>query len=632
MSNDKSDLYYDPITENYLIEYKGNFKEQIDKIDYAVGDVLTETLGVIAVERQYIAKLLKDVPSIIYVDFRLMFVLQDISPNYIDNINNIKINPYLGLDGYGVTVGIADTGIDYLNEEFIREDGTSRILSIWDQSIRNTNPDKKQTYIGTIYTNEQINAAINAYKNNEDPYAIVPSKDERGHGTKIAGIIGARGANDTFKGIANNCNFIIVKLMESTNFKALLKKNQIEEVPVYNTSEIIAGIEYLKIEFLKLQFQAMVIYLGLGATEGSHDGGSVISQYLSLLGNLRGICLVAGVGNEGDAQGHATGYIKAQGDVSTQELYIPKELKIFTINIWMQKPNKASISIISPTEESSKLINVKINRVEKFKFIFTNTEFTVFYRTPDHYTGHDVIRIEFRNIKPGIWKLRLTGEYILGGRYDIWLPPHKVLPEKLVFLEPNPYNTLTFPSTAQNIISVSYYGNDNAIMSSSGKGFNTNITGNNLVVKPDLSTIGLNILTTKPGGGIATLSGSSSATAVICGACALLLQWGIVNKNDPTMYSNKIRSYLIYGATRNNVYKYPNRESGYGEFNLLGTFNIIAKLYNYKRMQIFENDSTRISIDNKKIINIDFFEYNVKSLYIRIPRNNLGDFICQKVF
>lgn len=80
------------------------------------------------------------------------------------------------------------------------------------------------------------------------------------------------------------------------------------------------------------------------------------------------------------------------------------------------------------------------------------------------------------------------------------------------------------------------------------------------------------------------------------------------------------------------MYKYPNRESGYGEFNLLGTFNIIAKLYNYKRIQIFENDSTRISIDNKKIINIDFFEYNVKSLYIRIPRNYLGDFICQKVF
>ena len=631
MSNDKSDLYYDPKTENYVIEYRGNFKEQIDKVDYAVGDVITETLGVIAVERQNITRLLKDVPSIIYVDFRLMFVLQDISPTYIDNINNIKINPYLGLDGYNVTVGIADTGIDYLNEEFIREDGTSRILSLWDQSIPN-NSDKKETYIGTVYTNEQINAAINAHKNNQDPYAIVPSKDERGHGTKIAGIIGARCTNETFKGIANNCNFIIVKLMESTNFKAILKENQIEDVPVYNTSEIIAGVEYLKNEFLKLQNKAMVIYLGLGATEGSHDGGSIISQYLSLLCNLRGLCLVSGVGNEGDAQGHATGYIKAQGDISSQELYIPRELKTFTLNIWIQKPNKASISIISPTEESSKLINVKLNRVERFKFVFTNTEFTVFFRTPDHYTGHDVIKVEFKDIKPGIWKLRLTGEYILGGRYDIWLPPHKVLPEKLVFLEPNPYNTLTFPSTAQNIISVSYYGNDNSIMSTSGKGFNTNITGNSLIVKPDLSTIGVNILTTNPGGGVATLSGSSAATAVICGACALLLQWGIINKNDPTMYSNKIRSYLIYGATRNNIYRYPNRETGYGEFNLLGTFNIIAKLYNYARTKNFDSNFVRANNYDNPIINADFFEYSIKTLFIRIPRNNSGDFICQKIF
>ncbi len=54
----------------------------------------------------------------------------------------------------------------------------------------------------------------------------------------------------------------------------------------------------------------MVIYLGIGSTESSHDGNSLISRYVSSIGTIRGICIVAGVGNEGAAQTHATGYIK----------------------------------------------------------------------------------------------------------------------------------------------------------------------------------------------------------------------------------------------------------------------------------------------------------------------------------
>ena len=98
------------------------------------------------------------------------------------------------------------------------------------------------------------------------------------------------------------------------------------------------------------------------------------------------------------------------------------------------------------------------------------------------------------------------------------------------------------------------------------------------------------------------------------------------------MYSNKIRSYLIYGATRNNIYRYPNRETGYGEFNLLGTFNIIAKLYNYARTKNFDSNFVRANNYDNPIINADFFEYSIKTLFIRIPRNNSGDFICQKIF
>ena len=224
-----------------------------------------------------------DVPSITFIDPRSMYVLQDISPSNVDNINNIKINPYLNLTGSGVLIGMIDTGIDYLNEEFMREDGTSRIISIWDQTIQGGKD--KSVYIGDTYSNEEINNAINAYKNNGDPYEIVPSKDDVGHGTKIAGIIGARGYSGQFQGVAQDSDYIIVKLFESINFRNRLKANGIEYNPVYNAAEVLAGIEYLKNYSIKAK-RPMVIYIGVGTTEGSHDGKNLISRYLTSVGGI----------------------------------------------------------------------------------------------------------------------------------------------------------------------------------------------------------------------------------------------------------------------------------------------------------------------------------------------------------
>lgn len=597
-------LYYNPNTANYLIEYKGNFKEKIDKVSYACGDIITETIGVISVQDKDLDKLLIDVPEIIFYALRAMFVLQDISPSSVDNINNIKINPYLNLTGRNVLIGIVDTGIDYLNEEFIREDDTSRIINIWDQTIENNTDDS--VYIGQTYSNEQINNAIHTYKNNGNPYEIVPLKDEIGHGTKVAGIIGARGYNEQFQGIAQDSNFVIVKLFESSNFKNQLKGNNVEYTPVYNVSEIVAGLDYLRKISIERN-QPMVIYLGVGSTEGSHDGTSLISRYVASLGSNIGLCFVAGVGNEGDSQGHASGYIKNVGDKKVVDLKIPRELKYFQFKIYVRRPNIASINVISPTGEASSIIDTKIENIQPIKFIFLNTTMTIRYYNPENYSGHEVIVITFYDIKPGIWSLNLIGEYITDGRYDIWLQPKSTLPQNTTFLESDPFNTITIPSEAINVVTVAYYGNNNALIAASGKGFNTN----NLI-NPDISTLGINILTTKVSGGVTTFSGSSAATAIVAGACALLLQWGIIDGNDKTMYTKKIRSYIMYGANRNQLYKYPSRDVGYGDLDLLGMFNIISGTYSRK-------NETR-GIDNSIAKNHNFIEYYINRLFIRIPR------------
>lgn len=151
------------------------------------------------------------------------------------------MNPYLNLSGRGVLVGMIDSGIDYLNQEFMREDDTSRIVKIWDKTIQAD--EVSEFKFGAIYSNEKINEAINVYRGGGDPYSIVPSKDELDHGTKMAGIIGARGYNGKMQGIANDCDFVVVKLLQSQNYKKVLRENNLTPFPVYDNSEVLAAIE-----------------------------------------------------------------------------------------------------------------------------------------------------------------------------------------------------------------------------------------------------------------------------------------------------------------------------------------------------------------------------------------------------
>ncbi|WP_202117434.1 S8 family peptidase [Clostridium chromiireducens] len=608
----KCSLYYGD-APNYLVAYRGNFKEEIDRVSYACGDIITDTIGVISVPTEYIDQLYRDVPSILYVDPRSKYVLQAVSPSSVDNINAIKINPYLDLTGRGVLIGMVDTGIDYLNDEFIREDDTSRIVSIWDQTIQDTTD--LSVYIGKTYSNAEINNAIQAYRNNQVPYSIVPTKDDIGHGTQMAGIIGARGFNQDFQGIAPGSEYVIVKLMESKSFRNELEANGVPYTPIYDVSEILAAIDYLKNYSVAVN-RPMVIYIGVGTTEGSHDGNNIISRYITSIGRIRGLIPVNGVGNEGASDGHASGIIQQVGGISTVELRIPREIKYFSFGIWITKPNIVSLNVISPNGEASNFIKAKSKQVETINFVFFRTQMVIKYYMPEHFTGHELIAINFNNIKAGIWTFQLRGDYITDGRYNIWLPPQKTLPENTRFLQSNPYTTLTVPSTGRNVATVAYYGNNNALIAASGKGPNLN----EYITNPDIATLGVDIITTKPLGGTVTVSGSSVAAAIIAGACALLLQWGIINGNDRTMFSTKVIAYLILGADRSNtIYRYPNREIGYGFFDLLGTFNIISRSYR-----------TDLEFINGRR---EFNEYYVNKLFVRIPdgitkriirRNNLN--------
>lgn len=63
----------------------------------------------------------------------------DPAPLLVSGITAVS-RPPLSLTGRGVVVGILDTGIDYQNPVFLNEDGGTRLLGIWDQTIQEGEP------------------------------------------------------------------------------------------------------------------------------------------------------------------------------------------------------------------------------------------------------------------------------------------------------------------------------------------------------------------------------------------------------------------------------------------------------------------------------------------------------------
>ena len=165
-------------------------------------------------------------------------------------------------------------------------------------------------------------------------------------------------------------------------------------------------------------------------------------------------------------------------------------------------------------------------------------------------------------LQSGIWKFRLTPRRIVAGRYDLWLPSAAVLNRSTHFLPSNPETTLTIPSTASMAVTVGAYNSAyRAYADFSGRGF-TRVTDQ---VKPDLAAPGVSIMAPKNGGGYEAVTGTSFASPVVAGSAALMMQWGIVDGNDPFLYGEKLKAYLIRGARQLPGYEvWPNPLLGWG--------------------------------------------------------------------
>lgn len=561
-SNECAKKFYDNGYTSVIAAYSGDLVGALKNIDYACAFIINDDTAVVIVKIGKVYSLIDDVKEIRYVDAITPFTLNYISPLEAANITPFHDNPFLKLTGRGVIVGLIDTGIDYLNEEFIYEDDTTKIFAIWDQSLPIT-PGQIDVGLGSYYNRDDINKAIKLYRDGGDPYSIVPSKDEVGHGTKMAGIIGGRGKNPAFIGGAPDCEFVIVKLKPTY----VTDKGE----PVYTPASILLALTLFNSLLKKPDMPPIVVYLPLGSNLGSHDGNSLLDKNIDRYSETIGTVVVTSTGNQGNQQVHVSGTIENTGDSKIIELKVSPTQKNIIMQIWIKKPDKVSLSIISPSGEVIEKIPAKLQKNEEVKFIFEGSTAYVQYFIPEEITGDELISVEIKNIREGIWQFKLIGDYIADGRYDAYIPQRELLEGDTKFLNSTSSTTLTLPSDGRQIITTSFYDqNNNAIVAESGRGY----TRDNRI-KPDIAAGGVNAVTTSPGGSLSTVTGGSVAGAVVASACALIFQWGIVEGRDPRIYAPKMKTYLIRGTNKREGDTYPNPILGYGTLDLKAVFENI---------------------------------------------------------
>lgn len=477
-------------------------------------------------------------PQILYIEMPHYISFEILSGKRSSCITQVTLPP-LSLTGNGVLVGFVDSGIDLTHPDFQDSNGNSRVLFLWDQTRDEYPPDGY--LFGTEYNNEQINEALRMGK--------TLSKDESGHGTATAGIACGNGnaSNERYRGIAPEAELIVVKMRKN---KGLYPR----------TTELLSGIDYCIRKALKFN-RPLVLNISFGNNYGSHTGNSLSELYLNRVSLLGRISIIAAAGNEGASPVHTSGFLDQTVNV---DFSISERQTSLNMQLWKDYADDVRIKLRAPSGTEYTLsdnFGTNIETLDQTRIAFYNSAPSPFQRLQEYYFEFFPIADSFY-LTSGVWSLIIEPISIKNGAFEMWLPSASSLNGATRFLSPDPYNTLTIPSSANSVITVGAYdAKTNTPADFSGRGA---AAMPNLLTKPDLVAPGVSIIVPSFPGGYQTVSGTSFAAPFVAGSAALLMEWGIVKRNNLFLYGEQLKTWLIAGAKELPGYPIPNPRTGWG--------------------------------------------------------------------
>lgn len=608
-------------TWELIVKYHGSL-ETLKALGIEV-EYLIAGYAVLTVPEQFVDRMV-ELEEIEYVEMPKRYFYDIEMPTDNSCIAQVTLR-HPNLSGAGVLVAVLDSGIDYKLPEFRKSDGSTRIRFLWDQTLQPEAPAGAGTgreaggsaatdmggaenaamdgtqdsapnaarparrppagyRLGVEFDSAQINQAL-AAPAGQRQYELLPSIDSSGHGTAVAGI--AAGDSPMYQGVAPEAELLIVKLglPDASSFP--------------RTTEIMRAVTYAIHKAKELRMP-LVINLSFGNTYGAHDGSSLIERFLDNAAEIGRTVICVGSGNEGNSGGHLAGSLLQEDDIAggrlgagipsgsvdgipsrigpiarpvSVELAVADYERTLNVQLWKNYCDTYRIFLRSPGGQETQLPAMISGG--KYTLRLEQTQILVYFGKPAPYAVAEEIYFEMlpegRNyINSGVWTIRLEPLQVVTGRYYFYLPSAVVRAAGTGFYQSTPEVTLTIPSTAAKVISVGAYDSTyEAYADFSGRGYaDANRTIGVVaagLAKPDLAAPGVGIIAPDIYGGYTPVTGTSFATPIVAGSCALLMEWGIVRGNDVFLYGEKVKAYLRAGARAlRGETAYPNSRVGWG--------------------------------------------------------------------
>lgn len=546
---------YGSNTWELIVKYTGDI-QSVAKRFGASAVVLLGGYAIVTMPQEHINEF-ADCAEVVYIEKPHRLFFSDRQALERSCVYYAWSEPY-SLGGEGVLAAVIDSGIDWKNTDFRNPDRSTRILKLWDQTVapESSGYAPPEGYVvGTEYNRDVINLALSG-----DEAALRSmnlSRDYSGHGTFVTGIAAGNGQGmaGSLRGVAFESELIIVKLGDS------------EQRQFPRTTRLMEAVNYCIMEAQKAG-KPVVINMSFGNNQGSHDGTDLLSTYLNAASDVWKNVIVCGSGNEAGNGIHASGMLSGRKAESV-ELAVGEYESGFNLQLWKNYSDEYGVELIAPSgERSGNLRTYGADRVS-----LDNTQVYVYYGQPTPYSRYQQLYFEFvpagGYVTPGVWRIVMTPVRIVDGRYDLWLQESATLNEDTRFFSPSEETTLTVPSAAGKVITVGAYNSrTDAYADFSGRGY----TRTNDNIKPDIVAPGVNIVSTAVNGGYTVRSGTSMAVPFVSGSAALLMQWGIVKRNDPYLYGEKVKAYLIRTARHLPGEPVPSKRTGWGALCLRNVF------------------------------------------------------------
>ena len=495
-----------------------------------------------------------------------------------------------GLTGAGVIIAVLDRGIDYAHPDFRNEDGTTRILTIYDMldPTGASDPDNP-TGIGTVYTQAEINAALAG----GSPLA---HRDAVGHGTATAGMAGGngRGSDGLYTGIAPGASFIIVKMVSEG---APAHDGEPAEAPGSAIGELDTALDFV-LDRADEEGMPVVFLANFGSIQGPSDGTSADARIIDERFGVGqpGHVFISGTSDDGGHPNHAAGEV-TQGQ--TAEIQIHKGHPVpLRLDLWYDDADRFDVEIVTPSGTSGPYASPATNGqsgsqsaggTHAFNYYHLGSDVDFFEAAS---TTREIL-IDFVGAGTGDYAVRLIGASVANGRFDAALNPSRIFPgnddnrfESFVAPGSTVWDLATAPNniapnsyvvreswTDVDGITRTYVGNDageGALWPGSGVGptydgrlgVTVSAPGNTIfssyAPRSYFATIRGNLLTADKLYG--TFGAVSGAAPVLTGIIALMLE------ADPTLDAAQVEGILEETA-RADAFTgaVPNAEWGYGK-------------------------------------------------------------------